>query len=188
MAVNLSSVSRAGAAAAFLQEEAAGLPLPQASDFERQLMGAIRDSLVGAGLRTDQFQIRLAESPVTAAGGSVAARQILVSFDRPLPAAAASAPPAQGQGAGLAAAQQTAGDPVEVLRSALQSAGLDPSRLSMTETREVVGYPGGSYLNHQILVQFGGGLRESYDVRLMLHNPSVTVTEIRRALATLQNA
>jgi len=175
MAVNFNSVSRPNAAGAFLEGPASSPRAASATGFEQQLMAAIGDSLVRAGLTPEQFQIGLA--PAAGSNGA-AARQIVVT----LPAAAnpesnrADAPPASTDPANLS--------PVEVLKAALKSAGLDPDRFSFREIREVVGYPGGSYENHHIAVEVASGVQECYDVALMLRHPEVTVTEIRRLLRT----
>ncbi len=183
MAIDLNSISRAGAAATFLHD--AGIPLSstQADEFGLQLLRVIQDSLVRTGLSADQFQVSLARAPEGSASGSVGARQILVTLTQPASPSQCSLPQEAAETGGTAAAQ-AAGTPIEVLQNALRNAGLDPARFAMTEIHEVVGYPGGSYMNHQMLVDFGGGVRESYDIALMLRNPSVTVTEMRRLLAT----
>ncbi len=182
MAIPLNPVSRAGAAATFLQEAGPRSPNSQTDAFALQLAEVIQKSLVETGLSADQFQVSLARTPETSAGDWVGARQIVVTLAQPQSASGISEAGAGGGTGGAPAAEAAAG-PIEVLQNALRNAGLDPARFPMTEIHEVVGYPGGSYMNHQIVVDFGGGLRESYDIGLMLRNPSVTVTEIERLLA-----
>jgi hypothetical protein len=181
MAVTLNAASRAGSPAAFFETLARPTSDSQSSAFQEQLLSAIRDSLAGAGLRPEQIRLSSAE-------GSGGARQIIVSFTEPVPAAssspAAGAAAASAPAAAASAPEGNLSSPIEVLRNALKSAGLDPDRFSLTESREVVGYPGGSYLNHVITAEFGNGLRESYGVQLMLRNPQVTVVEMRRLLAS----
>ncbi|MGC8794300.1 MAG: hypothetical protein ACP5U2_13005, partial [Bryobacteraceae bacterium] len=148
--------------------------------FEDQLAGAIRESLVKAGLAPGEVRVTQAagQSPETGA------RQILVSVTTPATAGGADAGGAQI--AHVVQANQSveeAADPVGVLKAALKQTGLDPEAFSFTEVRELVSYPGGAYVNHQILFQ-GGAAHEYYDVALMLRNPDVTVTEIRRLLAS----
>jgi len=141
------------------------------------LTSAIRDSLSQAGLAPDEVQVSLAESQPAVGSGS---RQILVTITP-----AADSQSAQPQAAGANSGATVSNDPVEILKNALSAAGLDPNRFSLTESSEVVNYPGGSYVNHLITADFGGGLRESYGVELMLRNPQVTVVEIQRALSSL---
>jgi len=171
MIVEFSRSGRSNAAAGFLES----LPASGSRNglsFEAELAGLIRDSLVKAGLPPDRFQIAL----TPAAGPEGGARQILVS----LPAAHAEELPRAAQAGALGGGE--AADPVSVLKTALEKAGLDPERFSFTESREPVWWPGGTYVNHQILFE-AGAAREYYDVALMLRNPEVTVIEIRRLLA-----
>lgn len=175
MAITLNAARGAGSPAAFLETLARPASDRQSNAFQEQLLSAIRDSLAGAGLRPDQIRLSSAE-------GSGGARQIIVSFTEP--AAAASSSPAAAPAAAASSPEPSPANPVEVLRNALTSVGLDPDRFSLTESREVVGYPGGSYLNHVITAEFGNGLRESYGVELMLRNPQVTVVEMRRLLTS----
>jgi hypothetical protein len=72
--------------------------------------------------------------------------------------------------------------PVEVLSERLRATGIDPAALNLTESREIVTYPGGSYENHLIKADFGDGITERYSVDLMLRNPQVTVVEIQRLM------
>jgi len=171
MRVEFSRSGSTSAAASFLES----LPASSSSNglsFEEELAGVIRDSLVKAGLPPDRFKVALAPAASPEGG----ARQILVSLPaahaEELPRAAAAETPSGGEAA----------DPVTVLKEALEKAGLDPERFSFTELREPVWWPGGTYINHQILFE-AGGAHEYYDVALMLRNPEVTVTEIRRLLA-----
>jgi hypothetical protein len=63
----------------------------------------------------------------------------------------------------------------------MEAMGISSSGLQFSESRTVVGYPGGgSYENHLVSVDFGGGVQEHYDVGLMLRNPWLTALEIDR--------
>jgi len=172
MVVEFSRSGRSGSPAAFL-ESLPGGNVPQGLSFEEQLAGVIRESLVRSGLPPDRFTVAL--SP--AAGSENGARHILVSLPRV--SAVESSQTAQV----AAAPVEQAADPVTVLKEALRKAGLDPERYSFTESTELVWWPGGTYVNHQILFE-AGAARESYDVALMLRNPEITVIEIRRLLAS----
>lgn len=200
MSVTLSSVSRDRSLAGFLAQQAPSATSSQALGFEQQLASAIRDSLSQAGVTSGRVEVSVVDSP---GGSSSGARQILVTITQPTQTggavqssatggqplaqvqAAAQSSASGGQAGGAGGATAGSNDPVQVLKDALTAAGLDPTRLSLTESREVVGYPGGSYVNHVITADFGGGLRECYGVELMLRNPQVTVVEIRRALNSL---
>jgi hypothetical protein len=115
MIVEFSRSGRSNAAAGFLES----LPASGSRNglsFEAELAGLIRDSLVKAGLPPDRFQIAL----TPAAGPEGGARQILVS----LPAAHAEELPRAAQA--WARGGGEAADPVSVLKTALEKAGLDP--------------------------------------------------------------
>ena len=171
MKVEFSGNARVSSAAGFLES----LPASGSNNglsFEEELAGLIRDSLVRAGLSPDRFRVAVAPAASSESG----ARQILVT----LPAARAEELPRAA--ATEAAAGGEAADPVTVLKTALEKAGLNPERFSFTELIEPVWWPGGTYINHQILFE-AGAAREYYDVALMLRNPEVTVNEIRRLLS-----
>lgn len=70
--------------------------------------------------------------------------------------------------------------PIDTLLKQMETMGVSSSGLQMAESRTIVGYPGGSYENHLITVDFGGGVQERYDVGLMLQNPWLTALEIDR--------
>lgn len=176
MAVTLNPLSRPSSLASFLETDAR-TAAAQTSAFEQQLLSAIRDSLIRVGIAADQIQVSLA-------AGYGGTRQIVVSLAQPAPAAAGAVQQPAASGS-PAAAQQVEMDPVAVLKNALRAAGMNPDGFNLTESREIVGYPGGSYVNHLITAEFGGGLRECYGVELMLRNPQLTVLEMRRALSSL---
>lgn len=167
MAIELNRTNRASAAAEFLADLSAARPAQHIS-FQAQLAGAIGHASI--------LPPPVGRLEASGASRQDGARQIL---DAPLAAtAAALSLPAN---AAAAPQQAPAGNPVETLKEALRQAGMDPSGFSFTEIRELVGYPGGAYVNHQVLFQ-AGAAREYYDVALMLRSPQVTVTEIRRLL------
>jgi hypothetical protein len=112
-----------------------------------------------------ELAVSLAPNPFNPAGGIVVAKAVR---DVPGPAAAA---PAQVDAPAA---------PVDILRKKLDDMGIGSSGLQFTETRTVVGYPGGSYVNHMITVDFGGGVTENYDVAGTLRNPWLTAFEIGR--------
>ncbi|MCS7314167.1 MAG: hypothetical protein RMI94_08095 [Bryobacterales bacterium] len=164
MAIELNRTSRANPAAEFLAKLPAARQ-PQACSFEQHLAGALTEPT------SPQAQVHRAESGC--ASRQADWRQILDA-----PAAAEARPDASPQ---EPLSQTRAADPVATLKQALLRAGMNPEAFSFTEIREVVGYPGGSYLNHQVLFE-AGATREYYDVALMLRNPEITVIEIRRLL------
>lgn len=162
--------------ASFLSEQAALRPA-SSTNFERQFMAALEESLARAGLGSGQYRIAWLGGESPAGGNLSGPRQLLVTIEEPQRGGSDRAQ-------AVATEESASSDPVELLRSALAAAGLDPARFSLSEVREVVNNPGGSWVNHLIAVDFGGGLRENYDVGLMRRNVSVTVTEIRRLLST----
>ncbi len=159
MTIEMGRTGRASAAALFLgdlQAARAGQGMAFGEQLSRALCGEVR---VGA---------EAGDSEATAASRSDGARQILDARS--------------AAGGGSEGPQGASPDPVETLKQALRQAGLDPDAFGFTEVRELVWYPGGTYVNHQVLFE-AGAAREYYDVALMLRNPQVTVTEIRRLLA-----
>ena len=74
--------------------------------------------------------------------------------------------------------------PIDVLKKKLDEMGINSAGLGLSESRTVVSYPGGSFVNHLINVDFGGGVSENYDVGLMLRNPWLTAFEIDRLRKT----
>jgi hypothetical protein len=113
---------------------------------------------------TPELAVSLAPNPFNPAGGIV----------KPAATAAAVTEAAQ------AAAPATPAAPIDVLKKQLENMGVNAAGMQFRETRTVVGYPGGSYVNHTISVDLGGGVAENYDVGLMLRNPWLTAFEIDR--------
>lgn len=72
--------------------------------------------------------------------------------------------------------------PLAILADEFSKLGLDPETLQLTETRETIYYPGGSYENHLITATYGNGLKESVSVPLMMRNPRVSVADLLRPL------
>jgi hypothetical protein len=69
-----------------------------------------------------------------------------------------------------------------VLGEALRKVGIEPSGLNLNYEETTVGYPGGSYINRLITCELSNGLKESYDVGLMMKNPGLTAFEIQRQI------
>jgi hypothetical protein len=93
----------------------------------------------------------------------------------PAPAAPAAAAPSNTTTAAPAT------DPLSVLREAMQKAGISGT-VGLTETNEIVQFPGGSYRNHLIKADFGNGVTENYSVDLMMKNPWLTAFEMKRLM------
>ena len=68
---------------------------------------------------------------------------------------------------------------MNILASALQAAGISPQWLNMSAHDDYVTYPGGGYTNHQISLT-ANGHDTNIDANLMMMNPNVAVTEIKR--------
>lgn len=169
MAIEMCRPSRTSAAAEFLGNLSVGRAA-QSVSFQEQMAEATDQARPTAALTNQPGNVQASQQD--------GARQILG-------ATAITAARETGSKAAVARGetQQAAPDtPVETLRQALRLAGMDPERFSFTEVRELVSYPGGAYVNHQVLFE-AGAAREYYDVALMLRNPEVTVTEIRRLLS-----
>lgn len=99
--------------------------------------------------------------------------------------AAPAAPATPASGTGKVSATPAAGDtpptpsdPVSLLSAALTQAGIDPGTLNLSYSEQVVGYPGGSYVDRQITAHFPNGKTERYDAGLVAKNPVVAVNEI----------
>ncbi|MBI4877544.1 MAG: hypothetical protein HY822_23180 [Acidobacteria bacterium] len=95
-------------------------------------------------------------------------------------AAAQTAPPATAATVAAAPTAATPAAALEVLRAALRKVNIEPSGLNLYYEENVVGYPGGSYVNRLITCELSEGNKESYDVGLMLKNPWLTAFEIGR--------
>lgn len=65
------------------------------------------------------------------------------------------------------------------LDGAMKSLGMNPDGLSITYSEELVGYPGGSFMNHLITVACGGKT-EHFCAVLTEKSPLVTAWEIQR--------
>jgi hypothetical protein len=102
-------------------------------------------------------------------------------------AAAATPPPAQPAAAAPAQAQTEAAPQVfsptaavTSLQRAMLSSGLNPRAFNLSYSEEVVGYPGGSYVNRLITVESASGRKEQLMAELVFRNPQVAVMDIRR--------
>lgn len=173
MAIELGRTGRASAAAEFLGDVTV-VRAAQSVSFQEQLAGAIEQA--------PGVQVRANQAEVAAASQADGARQILDTAPAAAQVAGSLAASVQTAPAQTGEQQVPGGGPVDTLKQALRQAGMDPDRFALTEVRELVTYPGGGYVNHQVLFE-AGAAREYYDVALMLRNPEVTVTEIRRLLA-----
>jgi hypothetical protein len=120
------------------------------------------ETAASAGKPAAELAVSLAPNPFNPAGGVV--KPAVTAAAAPTPPAAAPPPAA----------------PIDILKKQLEQMGISSAGLQFAETRTVVGYPGGSYVNHTISVDFGGGVAENYDVGLMLRNPWLTAFEIDR--------
>ena len=60
------------------------------------------------------------------------------------------------------------------------SSGLNPGGFNLSYSEEVVGYPGGSYVNRLITVESSSGRKEQLMAELVFRNPQVAVMDIRR--------
>jgi len=70
---------------------------------------------------------------------------------------------------------------VSALNTALQKAGIDPSRVKINAHDDEVWYPGGSYTN-DLLTVTANGKSYDFDASLTLEAPNVTVTDVQHAL------
>jgi hypothetical protein len=67
---------------------------------------------------------------------------------------------------------------VDVLKSKLAELGISSAGLTFTEQRWTINNPGRSWENHCVTVDFGNGVKENYDVDLMMQNPQVSAVEV----------
>lgn len=65
------------------------------------------------------------------------------------------------------------------LNDALHSLGISTAGLDIRYEEEHVGYPGGSYINRNIVVS-GGGKTERFSADLTERNPLVTAAELQK--------
>ena len=86
-----------------------------------------------------------------------------------------------------ATAAPTTADPgstvVDTLKAALVQSGVDISGMQFTEHRDLVTYPGGSYINDIISLQAPNGRTHDYMTDLVALSPQVTVNEIQQLMA-----
>ena len=70
---------------------------------------------------------------------------------------------------------------MQKLLDAMAALGMNPAGLNINYTEEIVGYPGGAYMNKQISVT-NGGKTERFSAELTEKNPLVTAYEMQRYL------
>ena len=97
-----------------------------------------------------------------------------VSIPRSLPPVVATRPPAANT-----AAQHPA---IEALRGALTAMQMPFAGIDMEYNEQVVGFPGGSYVNRLITVRNPEGNSESFDVDLTMKNPQIAALDMARFL------
>ncbi len=68
---------------------------------------------------------------------------------------------------------------IAALRAAMSEQGISDAGLDIRYEEEHVGYPGGSYINRNIVVS-GYGKTERYDAVMTARNPELTACEIRQ--------
>lgn len=73
------------------------------------------------------------------------------------------------------------------LRATLQALGMNTVGLQISYDEQVVGYPGGSYVNRLITVS-NGGKTESFSADLTERNPMVTAYEMQKYFSVSQNS
>lgn len=64
------------------------------------------------------------------------------------------------------------------LRSALTAMGMPFAGVDMDYNEQVVGYPGGSYINRLITVRGADGRVENFDAELTLKNPQIAAVDL----------
>jgi len=82
-----------------------------------------------------------------------------------------------------AAADPPAPSVVDTLKAALVANGVDISGMQFTEHRDLVTYPGGSFINDIISLQTDSGRTHDYMTDLVALSPQVTVNEIQQLMA-----
>lgn len=103
-----------------------------------------------------------------------------------IPSTPAVAPAAKKATTATVAPAATATDPptvIDTLKAALLNAGMDITGMEFTEHRDLVTYPGGSYINDLISLKTSGGRTHDYMTDLVAIAPQVTVVEIQQLLA-----
>lgn len=76
--------------------------------------------------------------------------------------------------------QQAPGVGVQKLLDTLSALGMSTAGVNINYTEDVVGYPGGSYVNRQINITGPNGNRESFSGDLTDKNPLITAYEMQR--------
>ena len=112
--------------------------------------------------------------PVSTAAPAPAPAPGPVSIPRSLPPVAATRPPAA-----TTAAQHPA---IEALRGALTAMQMPFAGIDMEYNEQVVGFPGGSYVNRLITVRNPQGTTENFDVDLTMKNPQIAALDMARFL------
>jgi hypothetical protein len=97
-----------------------------------------------------------------------------VSIPRSLPPAAGTRPPAANT-----SAQHPA---IEALRGALTAMQMPFAGIDMEYSEQVVGFPGGSYVNRLITVRNPQGRTESFDAALTMKDPRIAALDMARFL------
>jgi hypothetical protein len=137
--------------------------------------GRLRDDPVRTQVRTAAVPL----TPFTAAAAAAATRPA-TPVAATGQAAASTTPVAATPPVPLALTPAAVA--MDVLGEALRKAGIEPSGLNLYYEEYTVGYPGGSYTNRYITCELSSGVKESYDVGLMMKNPWLTAYEIRRQM------
>jgi hypothetical protein len=150
---------------------------PASQQFRQTLeKQSTRGEIIGGGQNTN--------TPAAKIPSSYSPIQLLFGAGSSTPAAATpSAPPASAATAPADEDPPTT-DPVAALRTALKKVGIEPGSINFTYAEELIGYPGGSYMNKQITATFQNGKSEHFDANLTLKNPRVAAGEIARLLGT----
>jgi hypothetical protein len=168
---NLSKRSSLGFAAALAESAAASTGSPSSAGSARSSVqnGTSQARALLALNQAPGFAARIAAGANSTSGTSQSGQGIL-TIDVTQPVSAANT-----NGAAVT-------DPVELLKQAMQQVGLDPSSVTMQSVVNTATYPGGSYTDRQIQVQFPGGRQESYSTDLVARNASVAAVEMKRML------
>ena len=112
--------------------------------------------------------------PVSTAAPAPAPAPGPVSIPRSLPPVAATRPPAA-----TTAAQHPA---IDALRGAMMAMQMPFAGIDMEYNEQVVGFPGGSYVNRLITVRNPQGTTENFDVDLTMKNPQIAALDMARFL------
>ena len=160
------------------------IPPPPAGSIVKSAVASAAGA-VGRASVTGEFSAKSAHE-----AGTLAADTGLVRSSG-LPAGTGAAPGASAvagvRGTGAGAITGPTGrdlpvpaDPIEVLKKALEDAGVSTIGMQFSYADDTVIYPGGSYQNKQVTVQTPNGRKEQYSADLMMRSPWVTVVEIQR--------